>query len=323
MDDAAAYVSNPHERAPKRYRIAAIPGDGIGVEVVPVARTVLEVTAAHAGFACEWTEFDWGCERFLREGSMMPPDAIETLTAFDAIFLGAVGDKRVPDHVSLWGLLIPIRRGLRQSVNLRPIRLLEGVPSPLAGVKAGDIDFLCIRENNEGEYSEIGGRLYAGREEELAIQEAVFTRHGVERVMRYAFARARERRGRLASITKSNGIVHTMPFWDQVCLEIAAEYPDVRVQAYHADAAAARFVLQPQEFDVVVASNLFGDMLTDLGAAIVGSIGIEIVFRECRHYLQVSQRRRCAKSRLPAIFAARLHRCPVRRPIGGPRIVTR
>ena len=258
----------------RSYRIATIPGDGIGQEVVSAARRILDTASARRGFACEWTDLDWGCLRYLEQGEMMPPDGIEVLKRFDGVFLGAIGDPRVPDHVSLWGLLIPIRRGLRQCVNLRPIRLLSGVRSPLATIGEGGIDFVCVRENNEGEYSDIGGRLYVGTEDELAIQEAVFTRRGVERVMHYAFTRARERKGRLASITKSNGIVHTMPFWDQICSEVSREYPDVSLSIYHADAAAALFVLRPQSFDVVVASNLFGDVLTDLGAAIVGSIGI-------------------------------------------------
>ncbi len=256
------------------HRIAALSGDGIGLEVVPAARQVLDAAAGRHGFALKWEEFDWGCEYYTRTGQMMPEDALETLAGFDAIFLGAVGYPGVPDHVSLWGLLIPIRRAFEQYVNLRPIRLLRGITSPLRGIESGDLDFLVVRENNEGEYSEIGGRLYRGTPRELAVQESVFTKTGVERVQRYAFELARSRGGRLDSATKSNGIIHTMPFWDEVFRRLGAGYPDVPTGEYHVDALAAQFVLDPRRFDVVVASNLFGDILTDLGAAIVGSIGI-------------------------------------------------
>jgi tartrate dehydrogenase/decarboxylase/D-malate dehydrogenase len=205
---------------------------------------------------------------------MMPENGLETLAAFDAIFLGAVGDPSVPDHVSLWGLLIPIRRAFEQYINLRPVKLLRGITSPLRSIEPGDLDFVVVRENNEGEYSEIGGRLYRGTPRELAVQESVFTRAGVERVQRYAFELARSRGGRLDSATKSNGIIHTMPFWDEIFRSLGAAYPDVPTREYHIDALAAMFVLDPRRFDVVVASNLFGDILTDLGAAIVGSIGM-------------------------------------------------
>jgi tartrate dehydrogenase/decarboxylase/D-malate dehydrogenase len=256
------------------HSVAVIPGDGIGKEVVPEALRVLERTGEIWGFEFEWSWFDWGCEYFLRTGSMMPDDGLNHLREHDAIFLGAVGYPGVPDHVSLWGLLIPIRRTFRQYVNLRPVKLFEGIRGPLERVPPESIDLLVVRENNEGEYSEIGGRIYRGSPEELAVQESIFTRRGVERVMRYAFGLAQERQGRLASATKSNGIIHTMPFWDEILDEISPEYPEVKATQYHIDALAARFVLDPASLDVVVASNLFGDILSDLGAAVAGSIGI-------------------------------------------------
>jgi len=256
------------------HRIAVIPGDGIGREVVPAACRVLERSGERHGFTLRWREFDWSCERYTRTGAMMPVDGVDQLADFDAIFLGAVGYPGVPDHVSLWGLLIPLRRSFAQYVNLRPVVLLRGIESPLRGVTPRELDFVVVRENNEGEYSEIGGRLYRGTPQELAVQESVFTRAGVTRVMRYAYELARSRGGKLASATKSNGIIHTMPFWDELFRELAAEYPDVTTSQYHIDALAGRFVLNPSDFDVVVASNLFGDILTDLGAAVAGSIGI-------------------------------------------------
>lgn len=256
-----------------RYRIATIPGDGIGNEVVPAALDVLERAGSHFGIRLEWTELEWSCEYYARTGRMMPEDGLDILREHDQIFLGAVGYPGVPDHVSLWGLLIPIRRAFRQYVNLRPVTLLPGIDSPLREVPEGGLDFVVVRENNEGEYSEVGGRLYRDTPDEVAIQEAVFTRRGVERVMRYAFDLARSRKGRLASATKSNGIIHSMPFWDQIFRELGAEHPGVETSEYHIDALAALFVLDPTRFDVVVASNLFGDILTDIGAAIIGSIG--------------------------------------------------
>jgi tartrate dehydrogenase/decarboxylase/D-malate dehydrogenase len=259
---------------PATHRIAAIPGDGIGTEVLPVARRVLDLAGDQFGFAFEWVELDWSCEYYARTGRMMPQDGLEQLAELDQIFLGAVGYLGVPDHVSLWGLLIPIRRAFRQYINLRPVQLLPGIASPLRDVPAEGIDFLVVRENNEGEYSESGGRMYRGTPQEMAIQESVFTRTGVERAMRYAFTLAQSRQKKLASATKSNGIIHTMPFWDDIFREMAADHPDVEVREYHIDALAALFVLDPTRFDVVVASNLFGDILTDLGAAIIGSIGI-------------------------------------------------
>jgi tartrate dehydrogenase/decarboxylase / D-malate dehydrogenase len=263
------------ETMSKAHRIAVIPGDGIGREVVPEGLRALEAAGRRFGVEFGFTEFDWGCDHHQRHGRMMPEDGIERLASFDAIFLGAVGWPTVPDHVSLWGLLIPIRRRFEQHVNLRPVRLFEGVPCPLAGKAPGSIDFLIVRENVEGEYSEIGGRLHEGTERELAVQGSVFTRHGVDRVLRYAFGLARDRPARhLTSATKSNGIIHTMPFWDERAKAVAAEFPEVRWDQYHIDILCAHFVRFPERFDVVVGSNLFGDILSDLGPAVTGTIGI-------------------------------------------------
>ncbi|MGB2921083.1 MAG: tartrate dehydrogenase [Mycobacterium sp.] len=253
-------------------KIAVIPGDGIGRDVTTSARAVLDAVAAKHEIELGYTEFEWSCERYVEVGSMMPDDGLETLSQFDAILLGAVGWPGVADHVSLWGLLIPIRRAFRQYVNLRPIRLFPGVTGPLRS--DADIDFVVVRENVEGEYSEIGGRMNRGLPEELAVQESVFTRAGVSRIADYAFELARTRRNYVTSATKSNGIVHTLPFWDEVVAERAANYPQVQWESEHIDALAAKFVLQPQRFDVVVGSNLFGDILSDLAAAVAGSIGI-------------------------------------------------
>jgi tartrate dehydrogenase/decarboxylase / D-malate dehydrogenase len=257
-----------------RHTIALIPGDGIGKEVVPAAAGVLDVAAKRFGFELEWTPFDWSCERYTKTGRMMPEDGLAQLRAFEAIFLGAVGFPGVPDHVSLWGLLIPIRRGFHQYINLRPVRLLKGVRSPLAGRGPTDIDMLIVRENNEGEYSEIGGRLYKGAPEEMAVQQAIFTRKGCDRVMRFAFEQALKRRRHVTSATKSNGIIHSMPYWDERFAAMAATYPSVKTAQYHIDILVAHFVQHPDWFDVVVGSNLFGDILSDLGPAIAGSIGI-------------------------------------------------
>jgi tartrate dehydrogenase/decarboxylase/D-malate dehydrogenase len=257
------------------HRIAVIPGDGIGKEVVPEGMRVLEAAGRRFGFDLEWTTFDWSCERYAKIGSMMPEDGLEQLRKFEAIFLGAVGFPGVPDHVSLWGLLIPIRRGFQQYVNLRPVRLLPGVRSPLAGRSSADIDMVIVRENNEGEYSEIGGRLYRGTSEELAVQTAMFTRKGCDRVIRYAFEQAMKRkRKHLTSATKSNGIIHSMPYWDERFAAMSKNYPEVGTAQYHIDILTAHFVQHPDWFDVVVASNLFGDILSDLGPAVAGSIGI-------------------------------------------------
>jgi tartrate dehydrogenase/decarboxylase/D-malate dehydrogenase len=206
---------------------------------------------------------------------MMPADGLDQIAGHEAIFLGAIGWPSVPDHVSLWNLLIPIRRHFQQYVNLRPVRLFEGVPCPLAGKAPGSIDFMIVRENNEGEYSEIGGRLYPGTEDEMAVQENVFTRRGVDRILKYAFELSRSRpRKRLTSATKSNGIIHTMPFWDERVKAMAKSYPDIAVEQYHIDILTAHFVRKPESFDVVVGSNLFGDILSDLGPAVTGTIGI-------------------------------------------------
>ena len=258
----------------RTHRIALIPGDGIGGEVVPAAVRVLDRVAGRHGFALDHTAFDWSCERWTRTGRMMPADGLEQLAAFDSIFLGAVGHPDVADHVSLWGLLIPIRRTFQQYVNLRPVRLLRGLMSPLRDVGPDDIDFCVVRENNEGEYSEIGGRLYEGTDQEMAVQESIFTRRGVDRVMRYAFELARTRRGHVTSATKSNGIIHTMPFWDERFAATAPAFPDVHTDQFHIDILAAHFVQRPGQFDVVVASNLFGDILSDLGPAVVGGLGV-------------------------------------------------
>ena len=258
-----------------KHGIAAIPGDGIGKEVVPQGQRVLDAAGRRFGFELELTYFDWSCEAYARTGRMMPEDGLEQLAAFEAIFLGAVGFPGVPDHVSLWGLLIPIRRGFRQYVNLRPVRLLEGARTPLAGRTPADIDMLIVRENNEGEYSEIGGRLYSWTAEEMAVQQAVFTRKGCDRIMRYAFELARKRPKRhVTSATKSNGIIHSMPYWDERFAAIARDYPDVKADQFHIDILTAHFVQHPDWFDVVVGSNLFGDILSDLGPAIAGSIGL-------------------------------------------------
>ena len=258
-----------------KHRIAVIPGDGIGKEVLPEGIRVLEAVGRRFGVEFEWQHFDWSCEVYARTGRMMPEDGLAQLRQFEAIYLGAVGFPGVPDHVSLWGLLIPIRREFHQYVNLRPVRLLRGVRSPLAGRGPGDIDMLIVRENNEGEYSEIGGRLYRDTPHELAVQQAVFTRRGCDRVIRYAFELASKRpRRHVTSATKSNGIIHSMPYWDERFAAMGKEYPDVKTAQYHIDILTAHFVQHPDWFDVVVASNLFGDILSDLGPAIAGSIGI-------------------------------------------------
>jgi tartrate dehydrogenase/decarboxylase / D-malate dehydrogenase len=262
------------QRADKTFRIAAIPGDGIGREVLPEAVRVLEVVARIFDFRLEWEYFDWSCEYYRRFGRMMPENGIATLRAFDSIFLGAVGYPGVPDHISLWGLLIPIRRGFQQFVNLRPAKLCAGVASPLAVKPGTTIDLVIVRENTEGEYSESGGRYDAGTSEEYVVQESRFTRRGCDRIIRYAFELARKRRGHVTSATKSNGIVHSMPYWDERFAAIAREFPDVKTDQFHVDILCSHFVTKPEFFDVVVASNLFGDILSDLAAGVVGSIGL-------------------------------------------------
>ena len=261
--------------AKNSFRIACIPGDGIGKEVVPEGIRVLDAIGTRFDIKFEWSHYDWSCETYAATGAMMPADGLDQLQDSDAIFLGAVGFPGVPDHVSLWGLLIPIRRTMQQFVNLRPVRILRGMKSPLRDRGPEDIDFMVVRENNEGEYSEIGGRLYAGTDEELVVQQSIFTRKGVDRILRYAFELAQTRQAKhLTSATKSNGIIHTMPYWDERVAEMGKEFPDVSTDQYHVDILTANFVLHPDWFDVVVGSNLFGDILSDLGPAVAGTIGI-------------------------------------------------
>jgi tartrate dehydrogenase/decarboxylase/D-malate dehydrogenase len=255
--------------------IAVIPGDGIGNEVMPEGIRVLEAAGVLSDISFNWTHFDWSCEYFAKHGSMMPEDGIDILREFDAVYLGAVGFPGVPDHVSLWGLLIPIRREFNQYINLRPVRLFDGVPCPLAGKKPGDIDFMVVRENVEGEYSAIGGIQYEGTEDEVVIQQSVFTRKGVDRVLRYAFELAKSQgRTRVSSATKSNGIIHSMPYWDKRFALMAEQYPGIKTDQYHIDILTANFVRMPEHYDVVVGSNLFGDILSDLGPACTGTIAI-------------------------------------------------
>src|SRR5512135_394015 len=258
------------------HRIAVIPGDGIGKETVPEGLRAIEKAASKFGIALEFAHFDWNCDRYVRTGSMMPDDWFETLSGFEAIFYGAVGwPATVPDHVSLWGSLIPFRRRFDQYVNMRPCRLMPGIATPLANRKPGDIDFVVVRENTEGEYSSVGGRMFEGTDREVVFQESVFTRKGVDRVMRYAFELARTRKAKhVTSATKSNGISITMPYWDERFKAVAAHYPDIRTDQFHIDILTAHFVRFPDRFDVVVASNLFGDILSDLGPAVCGTIGI-------------------------------------------------
>jgi tartrate dehydrogenase/decarboxylase/D-malate dehydrogenase len=258
----------------RTHRIAVVPGDGIGREVTPAALEVLAAAGAKHGFALAVTEHPWGCDYFVENERMMPPDGLEQLRHSDAILLGAVGRADVPDHISLWGLLIPIRRTFDQYVNLRPVKLFPGIESPLRDVAAQDVDMVIVRENVEGEYSEIGGRMYRNRDAELAVQEAIFTRRGTDRVIAYACELAARRSGRICSATKSNGIIHTMPFWDERFAHATANRPELKAEQVLIDALAAAIVLQPARFDVIVASNLFGDILSDLAAAVAGSIGI-------------------------------------------------
>lgn len=257
------------------YKLNLVPGDGIGREMIPEGIRVLDTLSAQHSFSLKYEEFPYSCDYYREHGKMMHEDGIDRMSQCDAIFLGAVGYPGVPDHVSLWGLLIPIRRSFEQYINIRPVRLFPGVVSPLANRTAEDIDFIVVRENNEGEYSEIGGRIFAGTEMESVSQVSVFTRIGVDRVLRYAFELAQTRpRKKLTSATKSNGIVHTMPFWDERFAAISKEYPDVTTDQFHIDILTAHFVRNPHWFDVVVGSNLFGDILSDLGPAVAGSIGI-------------------------------------------------
>jgi tartrate dehydrogenase/decarboxylase/D-malate dehydrogenase len=259
------------------YRVAVIPGDGIGKEVAPEGVRVVQAAARRFGIALELTPIDWAsCDYYLQHGDMMPADWKRQLEGMDALFFGAVGwPATVPDNVSLWGSLLKFRREFDQYVNLRPVRLFDGVPCPLAGRKPGEIDFVIVRENTEGEYTNLGGVMYPGTEREIVIQESVFSRHGADRVLKFAFEMAATRpRRELTVATKSNGVAISMPWWDGRADAMAQRYPQVRVDKQHIDILAARFVLQPQRFDVVVASNLFGDILSDLGPACTGTIGL-------------------------------------------------
>jgi len=261
--------------AERTHRIAVIPGDGIGRETVPEGMRVLEAAGRRFGFRLEATEYDWSCDRYAKTGAMMPEDGLEQLQQSDSIFLGAVGWPGVPDHVSLWGLLIPIRRNFDQYVNLRPCKLMPGAKTPLANRGPEDIDFYVVRENTEGEYSSSGGRMFVGTDREFVTQDSVFTRKGVDRILRFAFDLARTRpKKHLTSATKSNGITFTMPYWDERFADIGKDYPDIRTDQFHIDILTAHFVQHPDWFDVVVGSNLFGDILSDLGPAVAGSIGI-------------------------------------------------
>ncbi len=259
----------------QKHKIAVIAGDGIGPEVIAEGVKVLnKVAQLDGGFEFEFTHFPWGCEYYLREGRMMPEDGLDTLAKFDAVFLGAVGYPGVPDHISLWDLLLVIRKKFDQYINLRPVKLLRGAPCPLADVKREDIDMIFVRENSEGEYAGSGAWLYKGQPNEVVIQNGVFSRHGCERVIRYAFELARTQKKTLTSISKGNALNYSMVFWDQIFREVAAEYPDVKTYSYLVDAASMFMVKDPARFEIVVTSNLFGDILTDLGAAIAGGMGL-------------------------------------------------
>jgi tartrate dehydrogenase/decarboxylase/D-malate dehydrogenase len=262
----------------RHYNLAVIKGDGIGKEVIPQGvDTLLKLSQVYGDFKLETIEFDWGSERYLSRGALMPADGLKLLeqAGFDAILLGPIGDPRIPDHLTLWGLLLPLRQGFDQYVNLRPIKLLPGVNSPLKDKQPADIDIICVRENTEGEYAGVGGRTHQGTENEVAIQSIVFTRKGTERIIRYAFEYATShQRSKVTSATKSNSMQHNMVFWDQVYQQVAQEYPQIKSEQQLIDSLSARFVSEPQSLDVVVASNLFGDILTDLGAAIAGSMGL-------------------------------------------------
>lgn len=255
-------------------KIAALPGDGIGQEVLPAAATVLDAALKVDGEALSWTWLDWSCDYYKRNGQMMPDDGIAILRDFDAIFLGAIGDPDVPDDLSLWTLLMPIRRDFDQFINMRPIRSFPGVTPNVRIPEGSTIDILIVRENTEGEYSESGGRFFRNTQREFALQNDVFTRIGIERITRFACEQAALRQSKLTSATKSNGIIHSMPFWDQVVAETTAQYPKITVSTRLIDALAADLVMFPERFDVIVASNLFGDIISDLAAAVVGSLGI-------------------------------------------------
>ena len=258
------------------YRIAVIPGDGIGKEVMPEGLRALDAASKRFGIALEYRHIEWAsCDYYAKHGQMMPDDWKAQLADVDAILFGAVGwPDTVPDHVSLWGSLLKFRREFDQYINLRPARLFDGVPSPLTGRKAGDIDFMIVRENTEGEYSAIGGTMFENTEREFVVQQSIFTRKGSERVLKFAFELARRREKKITVATKSNGISISMPWWDARAAEVAAQYPDIAWDKQHIDILCARFVLNPDRFDVVVATNLFGDILSDLGPACTGTIGI-------------------------------------------------
>jgi tartrate dehydrogenase/decarboxylase/D-malate dehydrogenase len=259
----------------KEHSIAVIPGDGIGREVIPEGVRVLEAAGARHGVRFKWQEFPWSCDWYKSHGRMCPEDAPAILKKFDAVYFGAVGNPAiVPDHISAWGLLINFRRWFDLYVNLRPVRLFEGLPCPLVGRKAGDIDYVVVRENTEGEYGNIGGRYKENTEDEVVMQQSVFSRKGVDRIMKYSFELARKRRKHLTSCTKSNGITITMPYWDERFAEIKKDFKDVKADQYHVDGLTIQLVLNPDRFDVIVASNLFGDILSDLGPATAGTIGI-------------------------------------------------
>ncbi len=258
------------------YHIAVIPGDGIGMEVMPEGIKALQAAQARVGtFSLRFEEFPWGTEFYLKTGRMMPEDGLKILEKFDAIYLGAVGMPALAaDNITLWGLLLPIRKSFQQYINLRPIRLLPGLEGPLKGKGPDDINFVCVRENSEGEYAGAGGRVHVDTEHEVAIQTSVFTRHAVERVMRFAFEMARKSpKKKLTSVTKSNACQYSMVFWDEVFAQLTKQYPDVQTDKWHIDSMCARFVTKPEALDIVVASNLFADILTDLGGAIQGSLG--------------------------------------------------
>jgi tartrate dehydrogenase/decarboxylase / D-malate dehydrogenase len=259
----------------KEHSIAVIPGDGIGREVIPEGVRVLEAVAARHGIRLKWKEFPWSCDWYKAHGRMCPEDAPDILRKFDAIYFGAVGNPTlVPDHIAVWGLLINFRRWFDLYVNLRPVRLFEGMPCPLAGRKPGDIDYVVLRENTEGEYGNVGGRMFEGTDREVVTQLAVFSRKGTDRILKYAFELAQGRKKHVTSCTKSNGISITMPYWDERFAAMAKNYPDVRTDQYHVDGLTIQMVLNPDRFDVIVASNLFGDIISDLGPATAGTIGI-------------------------------------------------
>ncbi|WP_428538958.1 tartrate dehydrogenase [Rhodopila sp.] len=259
----------------RTHNIAVLPGDGIGKETVPESLKVLDAAARRFGFDLNLTHYDWSCETYKDTGLMMPSHGLDQLAKSDSILLGAVGWPGVPDHVSLWGLLIPIRRGFDQYANVRPCKLLPGVRTPLAGRTEADIDFYVVRENTEGEYSSVGGRMFPDSDREFVSQQSIFSRQGVDRILKYAFELAMTRPKRhVTSATKSNGIIHTMPYWDERFAAMGKQYPDIRTDQYHIDILCAHFVQHPDWFDVVVGSNLFGDILSDLGPAVAGSIGI-------------------------------------------------